>query len=389
MTFPGIPALDHVERLPGTPLLVTLMRARNPLTVLQWRIPHGCPAAGAGVRRTLETALARRWRSLVPPSDDGLRIRFTVTATAVEVTAKLTSRGTAALVAALTEVFSRPFRAVPAAASERPVSALEQAHTAAWHLHTGNPPSTVDDSTVPLAFARSTLAVVGTTDPAALRHILDQAAFPADLGPFPEEQAPRAAPGLHLLPLHGSGNAVVLLAAPAPGRGEPGLAAAETVAAMLGGGLGSSLHRHLRDACGITYGGTARIRQRGGHGLLAAAVPVRATDLLRALTELRTVLERTLETAPPAARITVAAQLVAGSVAISLDDSAGLAGYLAAVEPVPGAQFVNTHLAELTAVSREAVAAARDRLLGPRRLATVVLAPSEVLDVVRRKGTPA
>jgi hypothetical protein len=392
---PHISALDHLAQDAGSPRLVCLPIQRGPLVVLKWKIPLFRSMGSVKQLSDLETALGRLWLEMSHENRSsllgrsGARLSFTASFQGMAVSAKFLNCGTLEVVRMLCQVLTAELPYVMSTTSRTASHSdnlIGRAREAALTIMVANSNfrASQDDVTSMqrlhdvLDLARSSIMLVGPVHYQAVRTVLDDelsiSCHKFDMPPSVDSLRP--APGVFEFSSPSRGNELVMLAAPAPARGDPNLPAAEVATALFGGWHGSRLFRHLRDRCGLTYGPFCRIEHHAEGALFMAAVPVKPGNNTIVLHEVCSVVDQTINYPPGSVEVAAGVRFVAGTLVISLDTLTGLASCLASLEPRPGPSFVNDQLTALYAVTAADVARTNERLLGAHNV-SVVLFESE------------
>ena len=163
-------------------------------------------------------------------------------------------------------------------------------------------------------------------------------------------------------------------------RAHPDFAALTLATTILGGGFTSRLNSNLREDKGFTYGASAALAHNLAATQITTGADVQTAVTAPALVETIYELGR-MATAPVSEEeLAAAKRFLAGSLALSVDTQAGLAGYLTALA-VAGldVSYLRALPAAADKLTVDDVLAAAATYLSPARLAPVLVGDAEVI----------
>ncbi|MEC8425462.1 MAG: insulinase family protein, partial [Myxococcota bacterium] len=135
--------------------------------------------------------------------------------------------------------------------------------------------------------APRTLVVSGHFDGGPVLPLLEEAWSGGSTGAaLPDSPPPAGGARLVLVDHPGATQVLVRASLPAPGLGDPGLAAVRLLTELLGGGFTSRLNARLREELGITYGAGATLALARSHGRMLLDTTVAPDDVVLALEEM-------------------------------------------------------------------------------------------------------
>ena len=175
----------------------------------------------------------------------------------------------------------------------------------------------------------------------------------------------------------------------APGRTDPGFAAAELANALFGGYFSSRLTQNIREDKGYTYSSRSSIRHAPGASALLLAAEVATEVTAPALVEIGYELGRMTSLPPSAEEVAATAQYLVGILALSTATQAGLAGTLTALlADGLDVTWLRDHPARLAAVTPHEVHEAAQTLLAPAALVTTVVGDAAAVESSLAALTP-